>query len=73
MASWDDDHRDRENERGQAHHRGDGREDESGGIRTADDAGGKRLVVEVAVNRDGPKREPPRLVRRALARPRGSI
>ena len=54
----DDDHRDRENERGQAHHRGgDGRKDVSRGIRTADEASGKRLVVEVAVDSDRRERE----------------
>ena len=54
----DDDHRDRENERGQAHHRGgDGRKDVSRGIRAADEAGRKRLVVEVAVDSDRPERE----------------
>ena len=54
----DDDHGDRENERGQAHHRGgDGRRNVSRGIRTADDARGKRLVVEVAVDSDCPERK----------------
>ena len=54
----DDDHRDRENERGQAHHRGgDGRKDVGRGIRTPDEAGGKRLVVEVAVDSDRSERE----------------
>ena len=54
----DDDHRDRKNERGQAHHRGgDGREDVCGGIRAADNAGRNRLVIEVAVESDRPERE----------------
>ena len=54
----DDDHGDRENERSQAHHRGgDGREDVCRGIRTADEAGRKRLVIEVAVESDRPERE----------------
>jgi hypothetical protein len=52
----DDNHRDRENERGQTHHRGgDSREDVSGSIRTANETSGKRLVVEVAVDSDRPK------------------
>ena len=54
----DDDHRDRENERGQAHHRGsDRRKDVSRRIRTADEAVGKRLVVEVAVDCNCRERE----------------
>ena len=58
----DDDHRDRENERGQAHHRGgDRRKDVSRGVRTADEPVRKRLVVEVAVDSDRRRtREPPR-------------
>ena len=51
----DDHHRDRENERSQAHHGcGDGREDVC--IRTADEAGRKRLVIEVAIEGDRPER-----------------
>jgi hypothetical protein len=54
----DDDHRDREHERGQTHHRGgDGRKDVSRSIRTANEASGKRLVVEVAVDSDRPEGE----------------
>ena len=53
----DDDHRDREDERGQADHRPrDGGEDDDGGIRP-DDRAGKRLVVKVAVERDRPEGE----------------
>ena len=49
----DDDHRDREDERGQAHHRGgDGRKDVGRSVRPADDARRQRVVVEVAVDSD---------------------
>ena len=54
----DDDHRDRENERRQTHHRGgDGRKDVCRSIGTANEASGKRLVVEVAVDSDRPEGE----------------
>jgi hypothetical protein len=56
----DDHHRDREHQRSQAHHRGgDGREDVCRGIRAADKAGRKRLVIEVAAESDRPERECP--------------
>ncbi len=52
----DDDHRDREHERGQADHRSrDGGEDHDGGIRPHDERARKRLVVEVAVERNRPE------------------
>ena len=54
----DDDHRDRQHERGEAHHRGgDGRKDVGRRIRAADDARRHRLVVEVAVDGDRCERE----------------
>ena len=49
----DDDHRDREDERGETDHRAcDGGEDHHGGIRPDDERSRKCLVVEVAVERD---------------------
>jgi hypothetical protein len=53
-----DDHRDRENQGRQAHHRrGDGRQDRGCGVRAADDALRDRLVIEEAVEGNRPKRE----------------
>ncbi len=54
----DDDHRDREYERGQADHRArDGGQDHDRGIRPDDECAWKRLVVEVTVERDRPEGE----------------